>query len=366
MIKVLITGMSENLGGINTYLYNLYKNANKNQIQFDFICHGKNKFALQEQLEKEKVKIWKITPRAENHQKHKQELKEIFLNNHYDFIHINIMSYNWYEPIILAHKYSKAKIILHSHNGNKEYLQKGGIKGIILDKIGKFKTRNIPYLRVACGQKAGEFMFSGKPFTIFYNGVNIEQFQFNKENRKEIRKELKIDAQDIVIGQVASLTDRKRPLFLLDIFYAYHQLQTNSKLVIVGTGPLMNKLKEKIKEYDLEKNVFLLGKREDTNRIYSAFDVFVMPSMAEGMSISLVEAQTNGLKCFTSKNVDKTSNITGNVTFLSLENNAKEWAERINHSNIHRDIEVKNKIPDEFDDQKSYEKVYQYYEDNLS
>lgn len=357
--------MSTNLGGINTYLYNLYKNSDKTKFQFDFINTTGKKFALQEELEEENVNIFNITPRNINYKKHINDLKNIFKNNDYDFIHINIMGFSWFEPILLANKYSKAKIIIHSHCSSKEYLNSGGFKGIILDKIGRFMIRNISYLRVACGKQAGKFMFSGKKFTIFYNGIDLEKFKFNDKYRNEIRKELNIKDDDIVIGQIAKFEPQKNPLFLIEIFKEYHKLNGNSKLIIAGSGTLFEKVKKLIESYKLDSDVLLLGRRDDAYRLYSAFDLFIMPSLAEGFSISLVEAQTNGLKCFTSTNVDEDSNINGNVEFLSLDDGPRKWAEYIYSIDNIGDIKRTSKIPREFDYKEGYKKVFNFYENNL-
>ena len=107
--------------------------------------------------------------------------------------------------------------------------------------------------------------------------------------------------------------------------------------------------------------VIFLGKKVDANKYYSAMDIYIMPSISEGLSIALCEAQVNGLKCYTSDGVDKQSNISGNVEFLSLSQSPKEWAEHILKSNNSRDENVLEKIPEEFDAKKSYKKIYKFY-----
>jgi glycosyltransferase involved in cell wall biosynthesis len=361
-IKILLIGMSSNLGGIETYLYNLVKNADLNLFQFDFLYSEFDTMAMENDLKKIGCNIYKITPRFINYQKHIKELKKIYKNN-YDYIHYSVMSFSWFEPIVIANKYSNAKIIIHSHNGG--FGKNASFKTRLLHKIGKLKIKKVPYLRVACGQKAGKFMFNGNSFTIFNNGIDIDKFKFNKDNRIEIRKELNISDNTTIVGIVAKLEKQKNPLFLVDIFNEYQKLNGNSKLLLIGEGSLEDKMLDKIKKYNIEEKVLFLGKKINVNKYLSSFDIFIMPSLFEGLSISLIEAQVNGLKCYTSSRVDKNSNITGNVEFLSLNKCAGYWANYIFNSNNDRDMNVLDKIPDKFNSKKSYEKVYQFYMDNL-
>ena len=131
--------------------------------------------------------------------------------------------------------------------------------------------------------------------------------------------------------------------------------------MLVGEGALMNKLKEETKEYNLQNNVLFLGKREDTYKIYSAFDIYVMPSISEGLSISMCEAQINGLKCITSDNVDRQTNISGNTFFWSLDDTPEKWADRILKMDLKRDAKVLNNISPNFNSEYSYNKIYDYY-----
>lgn len=221
--------------------------------------------------------------------------------------------------------------------------------------------RKISYLKVACGIDAGKFMFKGKEFTVFNNGVDIKKFEYDENNRKFIRDEIGVLEDAFVVGLTARIDRQKNPLFLLEIFKYIQEQNEKSVLVLVGEGALKQAVIEKSKEFGIEDKVILLGRRNDVSKITSAYDIFLMPSLYEGLSISIVEAQINGLKCYTSTNVDKDSNVTGNVKFISLEKNAEEWAKEILLSDNSRDLNAVEKIPDKFDEKKSYKKIYEYY-----
>lgn len=188
-INILQIGMSENQGGIETYIYNLYKNSNKEEFQFDFIDISKNKIAFYDELEEIGARIYKVVPRTKNYLRHIKELKKIIKNNNYDVIHIHIMDYSWFEPIIIANKDYNAKLILHSHNASSS--NTWSKKHWLLHKIGKRLCEKVKANYVACGEKAGQFMFGDKQFNVFNNGIDIDKFKFDENNRKKIRSRIK-------------------------------------------------------------------------------------------------------------------------------------------------------------------------------
>lgn len=361
MIKILFEGLSNNLGGIETFIYNLIKNADKNKFEFSILLDENIVTPYQDEYQDNGIKIYRVTSRKKNYFKYLKELKKIYQDNQFDYIHINVMSYSLFERITYACKYSKAKVIVHSHNAG---YKNGYYRTRILHQIGKLIVKPHRFLKIACGEEAGKFMFKPNEYKIFNNGIDLEKFQFSQKYRKEIREELNLQENTIAIGLVAAFLPVKNHIFLIDIFNEILKLNNNSKLILIGTGPTQEKIKQEVKKINLQNKILFLGKRMDVNKIYSGLDIYLMPSISEGLSISLVEAQVNGLKCYTSTGVDKNSNVTGNVDFISLKNTSKEWADRIINSNNNRDINALDKVPDEFNAKKSYEKLFNYYKEN--
>lgn len=357
-MKILLVGMSANLGGIETFLFNLVRNNESSSVTFDFLYPYKNRMALEDEISDLGCKVYKLTPRKQNRRKHIAEIKQVYAND-YDIIHCNIMDYSWFEPIVLAKK-TNAKLIIHSHGSR---LLSKSVKRKLLNFLGKIEFDNIVCERIACGQNAGKFMFSNRDFTVLNNGIDIEKFQYNAQCRKEIRDEVGIKKDTIVFGLIASFTPVKNHTFLVNVFSEYIKYNENSKLFLVGEGAQIDRIKKQVDELDLNDKIIFLGKRLDVYKIYSAIDIYVMPSLSEGFGLSLCEAQANGLKCYASENVDKSSDITGNVEFLSLKKSPEEWAKYIFNQNNMRDVKVLDKIPKEFDSRNSYKKIYEFYEE---
>lgn len=361
-IKILFVGLGDSLGGIEAFLINTCRNLDKEKFEISFLVFKGKKICYHDELRERGVKFFRITHRKENYIQFIQDLKNVYKNNHFDYIHLNLVNYSCYERITLFHKYNKGKIILHSHSTGGNNL---GIKTKLLDSIGKFKTRKIDCLRIACGEEAGKAMFGKHRFTVINNGIDLEKFQYDIRFRNEIREELQIKKDEFVFGLVAMLEKVKNQSFLIDIFYEYQKLESNAKMILIGKGKLEESLKEQTRKLGIEDKVLFLGKRMDVYKIYSAMDIFVMPSLFEGLSVSIVEAQANGLKCYTSTGVDKDSDVTGNVTFLDLVEGARKWAEKIKHSDNKRDEQGITKIPKQFSLKENSKRLEEFYRESL-
>jgi glycosyltransferase involved in cell wall biosynthesis len=161
------------------------------------------------------------------------------------------------------------------------------------------------------------------------NGIRSERFRFSPADREEIRKQYGITDEQILVGCVARITEQKNPFFLLEIFSLLHRQDNRYRLMMVGDGSLREQVEAKIVGLGLQEYVVLTGPRDDAYRYYSALDVFVLPSLFEGLGISFVEAQTNGLPTFASLAVPQEATISDLIEYLPLEDGAELWARRI-------------------------------------
>ncbi len=361
MKKILYVGYTPNMGGIERFLLNICKNIDRRKFEISFLIFKDEKVYNQDELEKMGCNFFEITKRKKNYIQYCKDLKDVYNENEFDIIHFNLMTFCAFEMIVLAQKYSTARLIIHSHTGglNKKYK-----RTIIFDKIGRFFVRNIPYERIACGRKAGKWLFRDKDFTVLNNGMEIEKFGFNLQNRIEIRNKLKVNENTKVFGHVGAMFFVKNHKFLINVFYEYQKMERNSKLILIGDGFLKSNLEKQIQKLKIQDKVVFLGIRDDVEKIYSAMDIFVMPSLFEGFSIALMEAQINGLKCYTSNNISEECDVTGNTFFLPLERNSKYWAEKIYKTGNSRDKNAMNKIPNQFKIEKMVDALMKIYEEN--
>lgn len=342
-IKILYIGMSSNLGGIETYLINLYRNIDFKKFQLEFLSFEDDKICFYEEILKHS-NIYCIPSRIKNYIKYMEELKYLFKNKKFDYIHVNLMDFSCFEPILIAQKYSNAKIILHSHTANKNIKS---IKTKILSKIGeKLLLKNEDYIKLACSESAGKNFFDNfknKEFYVFNNGINIEDFIYDKTSRDSIRKQLNIKDADKVIGNVARFVDEKNHKFILKIFEKILKEDANFKLLLIGEGKLKKKIISIAKRKKIYNNIIFVSIVDNVQQYLCAMDVFFFPSKHEGLGIALVEAQANGLECIMTNSLPQELNISNRIKRLDLKKDSYDiWCkEIIEKKDYNREINLK-------------------------
>lgn len=320
-LRVLHVCQRMEAAGVQSFIMNVYKNIDRSKVEFDFLVHYKEDQFYDEEIEKNGGKIYKLSVREDyNLFKYLKELDSFFKTHHYDVVHGHMDTLGYFY-LKYAKKYNVPIRIAHAHN---DYVQNGlkKIPRLLMIKLYGMKAN----YKFACSQKSGEFMF-GKNFRVFRNGIDSQKFAYNEEIRNKVRKQLNLDDK-FVMGNVGRLHIAKNQEFILKIMKELKQEIPNLFLILIGDGELETYLKSKIKEYNLENNVLMLKKRSDINELYQAMDVFLLPSLFEGIPLVGVEAQAAGLPCIFSNKVNDKLAITNNCSFLSLDN-IEEWKKKI-------------------------------------
>ena len=364
IIKVLQIGATDNLGGIEIYLKNYYDNIDKNKLHFDFI-NMYNEICFQKHYEENKSKVFKILSYRKNPIKYIKTLKEILIKEKYDILHFNMNSAVFLQPLIAA-KLAKTKVIIaHSHNSYSD-------KGILKDILHNFMKMFIPFFAntfFACSDYAGKWFFNDKiikkdDYYIIKNGINTNKFIFDIDMRNKKRKELNLKDTDIVIGHVGRFNKQKNHKYLIEVFKNIYSKNRNLKLFLVGEGPLKDEVKKMIIDNNLENSIIMLGKRQDMNELYQAFDGFVLPSLYEGLPLVGVEAQIAGCRCILSDSITKEVQIRDDVKFISLKD-IDLWEKEI--LNITNDIsERKMKDKNKYDIKLNAEELLNIYRIQLT
>lgn len=327
MIKVLHVLAALNDGGIESMLKSYYEYFDSNNIQFDFIVFEKDKGILEDFFTSKGSKIYHISPKRDSFIKSNNELKMIIKNGKYDIIHCHQNRSNIF-PLYYAKKYKIKNRISHAHNAMPlNSLKEKLLKSICSYLIEKYSTELF-----ACSKLASSWLYSKKSqkkVVIINNAINLENFRYNKDVRKSIRQKYNL-SEKIVLGCVARLHPHKNHVFLVDIFYELHKNNDKFVLFLAGSGPNETMLKEKVKKLGLEDNVIFAGVCKNVNELLQGFDIFILPSLYEGLGISFIEAQTSGLITIASKEpIPIETNVTPNIHYISLKKSAKEWADYI-------------------------------------
>lgn len=323
-IRVLQIVTTMNRGGLETMLMNYYRNINRSLIQFDFLEHRNEKSDYDDEIEQLGGRVYRIGTLNPFSIKYRKQIK-IFFDMHPEYrivhCHLDCMSSL---PLSYAKKAGIPVRIAHSHSSSQDKNLKYLLKLFYKRKIPKESN----YL-FACGNKAGSWMYGGQRFTIINNAIDSKLFLYDKKVRDLIRKKMNIEKK-FVIGHVGRFNEPKNHLFIIDIFNELVSINKNAHLVLVGEGILKEKVAHKVKTLGLSDRVTFYGKSDCVNQILQAFDIFLFPSLYEGLPVTMIEAQSSGLKCFISDKVPSECIISDNVETLKLEDSAKKWAENIN------------------------------------
>ncbi len=322
-IRVLHVVTYMGRGGLESMIMNYYRNIDRNQVQFDFLVHRNYESAYDKEIELLGGKIYHLSVLNPFSLNYRKQLNQFFQQHvEYKIVHVH---QDCLSSIILkyAKKNNVSVRIAHSHNANQDKNIKYLIKLYYRQFIPKYANDLF-----ACGKEAGDWMFKGKEYQIVTNAIPAKNYIYSIQTRNKIRDELNIH-DEFVVGLVARFSLQKNHDFLLDIFNGIVKINPNSRLLLVGDGDLRSQIEEKIKNLHLQYKVFLTGVRTDVSDLLQAMDVFVMPSLYEGLPLSIVEAQASGLPCFISDRVPIECKKTDLVTQISLSESAEYWAKQI-------------------------------------
>lgn len=332
--KVLhvIGGMGR--GGAPIFIVNNLKYIDDAKLQFDFLCR-KDNCAYNDIIRQHGGNIY-VVPEFPRHffSNFIQTLQ--FFRKHafeYEALHVHANALYYILPLILGKIYGIKKIILHSHNTQSNV-------GVLrpLHYINRLFVDVLSNIHLACGQEAGKWMYCNRPFEVINNAVDVNKFKYNEQSRKVIREELGLSNDIFLIGNVGRFETAKNHTFIIDVFKKIHDVKPSTALLLVGEGSLLEEIKKKVTLLGLTEYVHFLGLRSDMERIYSAMDMFFLPSLFEGLPFVLIEAQCSGVNCLVSNTVTKEAFITDLVTSMKLEDNIKKWVSSVEYlSNIQKD-----------------------------
>lgn len=340
-MNILFTIWSFEYGGAERFVLNLIKALDKT-IYNPIVFSDKNqKGPLENEFKKAGAKvIYSRFHRFKHPKKFTNQLKEIIKEEKIDIIHAND-DLNMY--FALKAKPESVKLIAHSHTTNFKFTNNAVLSKLLSQHIKKYIIKKAD-LRLSCGREAGGALFGNKDYQLIENGILLNDYYYSEKTRMGLRNELGIPADYVVMLNIGRVDKNKNHTFLVEVFTEYQKINKESKLVIIGNGYAMPELKESIEKNNLQSEVIVLNPRENAYEYYNLADVFVMPSLYEGMPMVSVEAQTNGLKCVFSSTISKEADHLGTAEFISLDKTPKEWAEKIFKLDLKRENNVCDKM----------------------
>ncbi len=326
MKKILIIGLTNKMGGVETFIRNTTVFSNKDKYEYYFLVHGSKDCVFSDDINKfygDNNHIFYINSIKKKPISCFFELVKFYKKNKFDLIHLQTGStaeVMYVFPFII---FNKIKLISHSHNG------KG--KSKVTNNFFKPLLNMITSKYLACSLVACDWLFGKKrrnDCVIINNGIDTDRFKFNADSRKYIREKYNVENK-IVIGNIGRFSTQKNHDFLIDIFNELHKKNSNYFLMLIGVGDTESQIKEKVNKLNLNDSVLFLGKQMETEKFYSSFDIFLMPSLYEGLPVVGIEAQCSGLNCYFSDTIDEQILISDKSKMIPLNANCVEWSEKI-------------------------------------
>ena len=331
MVNILyINGNIMKRGGIEAFMMNYFREFDRSQIHIDFIVHGYDKGVYDDEILAAGSRIYHVPTKSKHPIKYVKELRKIFKNQKYDIVHSHLDAMSGW-VLKIAKECGIPIRIAHSHN--TDHLTTNFIKYKINEasrkKVSKYATHCF-----ACSVEAGRWLFGERKFIVIPNAVSTERFKFNEDSRKKIRKLLKVENDEILIGNVGRFDTQKNQKFLVEVFDKLYKLNEKYKLIFVGSGDMQQEVESYSNNLECRKNIIFVGSKENVYEYYNAMDIFTLPSIFEGLGIVLIESQLNGLQSFASDVVPREVSISDHILFLPLV--IEEWTQAIEKCSIER------------------------------
>lgn len=326
-MRILQIGMSYNPGGIESFVMNYVRELTKQGVHFDFISMFP-KLAYEDEITALGGKVYHTVDGRKRPITFYRQMKKILRMRHYDAVHVNMLSAANIVPVMTARHLGVKKVIAHSHNSSTPGVVRNLLHGVNKPFLSCFATDYF-----ACSQVAAEWLFTGKVLKsgkvrLIHNALRLEDFLCSEMQRAEAKKQFQLEDK-FVIGHVGRFEEQKNHLYLIEIMKAFTEKRDDVVLLLIGTGELETEVRRKVQEYGLEKQVQFLGLRKDVPELLKAMDLFLFPSLFEGLPLVLLEAQATGILSVVSSAVTCDVDLTKQMQFVSLKDEPEKWAKEI-------------------------------------
>lgn len=319
-ISVAMVANNLEINGISSVIMNYCTHINLDMFEICILAGAGIAECHRITCEKLGIMIIELPNRKKDSINYFRALNQSLRKRHFDIIHVHGNQSAIAIELFLGWKNGIKVRIAHSHNTTCMSMR--------LHRLLKPAFNMVYTDGFACGEDAGKWLFGNKPFSVIPNGFDTEKFKYNEISRQSIRKELGIEDK-LVLGHIGRLNDQKNQVFLLKIFAEVAKINQDAILLMVGTGPKEEEIKNIINTHPYKNRIIMYGETTTPERMYSAMDLFVFPSKYEGLPVTLLEAQISGLSCVVSDVVTQEVMFSGNVERLPLSADVSLWAGKV-------------------------------------
>lgn len=333
MKRVLQIVDSMGMGGIQAFIMNVYREINREEIQFDFLLHSEHEQSYDNEIVNMGGRIYYLPARKEGISKNRKALRNFFAEHkEYSVVHMHISSLTYIEPLVIAKEMGIPIRIVHAHSTRAS----GHAIHTFLHWINKWRIADVATHYYACGNMAADWFFKGtsvaNKYVIINNGIKIHQYQFDMNKRQQVREQMGLTNR-WVFGHVGRFSKVKNHQYLVNVFSKVCEKYSDKSpiLLLVGDGELRPTIEAQVQELGLTEQVIFLGTRHDVPLLLQTIDILLMPSIYEGFPVTIVEGQATGVPCYISDSITKDVVLKENVHMLDISVAPSEWANAIQY-----------------------------------
>lgn len=350
-------------GGISEWILNFYGELSKKKdVSIDLLIEERDENFYNIQLP-DRIHVVEIHSLKKNFFKYLLDWYKISKNVEQKYNYVHIHTDNFVRFFNLPFLMKKHNVIIHSHNSYNDEVTKSKIKQLF-HRIGKRIVKDGDFIRFACSDLAAKWLFGNKAYTQVNNAIDLKNFKFDEKSRNYYKNLLNL--QDVTIyGHVGRFVYQKNHDKLIKIFSKIHLKNPKTKLLLVGDGPLIQTVKQQVKELSLDKDVLFLGHRDDVDKLLNMMDYIIFPSRYEGLPISLVEAQANGVPVFYSDSITSEIKLLNTSMAFSITDNSDDIANKILKTNAteNRAAATETLRDEGYEKQDVVEQLYNFYQE---
>lgn len=320
MVRMLHIVGSMSPSGIGNFIMNVYRNIDREKVQFDFIVHETREVSFEDEIRLLGGRIYTATRKSVSPVRNFLDIKRIVKEGGYRVVFRHTDTATVAVDLLAAALGGAKERIAHSHSTSTPNIK---MHRLFQPMLNLLCTK-----RFACSDRAGKWLYGKKPYEVIINAIRLEDFAYDKLLRAQMRAKEGLEDR-LVIGHIGNLLPVKNHLFMLEIMAELVKRRPDCMMIFAGDGVMREPIEEKRKELGLDDKVRLLGVRTDTAELLQAMDIFLFPSKYEGLPIAMVEAQCSGLPNVVSDVITADVNVTELVHKLPLQKEAAAWADEI-------------------------------------
>ena len=316
---LIVPTLGLGLEGITTVIYNYIHAMDRQDLQLHFLTYGNLQPVLRDRFSALGT-INFVSDRKQSTAAYVKDYIRLLREQRFDVVHIHGNSGTMAIETVLAKLCGVPRVLIHTHSTKTDHP--------MVNAILKYPMMLFADERIACARGSGAWLYGSWKHTVLNNAIDLGRFSYDPACRAECREEFGI-RNEFLVGHIGHFSTPKNHFFLIDIFAAFHKRKPDAKLLLAGDGPDFDAVVEKVRQLQLQDSVIFTGRRSDVERLYQAFDVFLMPSRWEGLPLVLLEAQTAGLPVVASDRITKDVQCAPDFWYLSIEEDPKVWAEKL-------------------------------------